>query len=223
MRALPLLVFLAAATGCNGILGIEEARLGDASVGAPGAGGTAGAGGTGGTGGEGGGACSLTAPDTCNQCVASRCCEQYDACNADSDCKAALTAYNVCVGVDFTNDAGGTCDETFGASANPLRSALATCAFQNGPSASPPGCNDVCFGKPVGGDICTTYCACVVEACPEKSFDGADCLAVCAAFTEPQLTCRPYHCGLAKAAKNNNNEPQRLTHCGHTFGEALCP
>jgi hypothetical protein len=214
---------------CNAILGIEEARLGDASVGMAGVavsvgmggtGGTAGTGGAAGAGGEGGGACSLMAPDPCNQCVAQRCCDKYDACIADNDCKDALKAYNVCVGIDFTNDAGGTCDETLGASANPLRSDLATCAFQNGPTT---GCADVCTGKPVGGDICSGYCACVVEACPDKSFDGADCLAVCGAFTEPQLTCRPYHCGLAKSAKMNNNEASRLTHCGHTFGEALCP
>jgi hypothetical protein len=226
MRVLPFLVLAAAATGCNGILGIEEARLGDASAGAAGTGGAAGmsgAGGAGGSAGAAGGGCSLMAPDPCNQCVATKCCEQYDACLADADCKKALADYNTCVGVDFTNDAGGTCDETLGASANPLRAAFATCTFQNGPTSSPPGCTDVCFGKPVGGDICINYCSCVTEACPDKSFDGATCLSVCAAFNEGQLTCRPYHCGLAKAAKMNNNEALRVTHCGHTFGESLCP
>src|SRR5262249_49693093 len=151
-----------AALGCNAILGIEEARQADASAGASGAGGASGASGAGGT---GGGACSLVAPDPCNQCVAARCCEQYDACILDNDCKMALAAYNVCVGVAFTNDAGGTCDETLGASVNPLRAAFATCAFQSGQASIPPGCTEMCFGKPVGGDICTDYCACVADAC----------------------------------------------------------
>jgi hypothetical protein len=223
MRVGSLVVTAAFALGCNAILGIEEARLGDASVGVAGqggSGGSAGTAGSAGSGGEGGG-CSLMAPDPCNQCLAQRCCDEYDACAADSDCKAALNDYNTCVGIDFTNDAGGTCDETLvGVSGNPRRSALATCAFQTAP---PGGCADVCPSKPIGGSICVDYCACVQVACPDKSFEGADCMAVCGAFTEPQLTCRPYHCGLAKSAKMNNNESGRLTHCGHTFGEALCP
>jgi hypothetical protein len=206
--------------GCNGILGIEEARLGDAS--AAGAGGDGGASGAGGSSGAGGGACSLTAPDPCNQCVASRCCDAYEACAKDTDCSNALQAYNVCVGIDFTNDAGGTCDETLGASANQLRANLATCAFQRGTSSTPPGCSEVCAGKPVGGSICSDYCTCATAACPDKGFD-ASCLSVCAAFTEAQLTCRPYHCTLAKTAKDNNKESDRVTHCGHTFGESLCP
>jgi hypothetical protein len=232
MRLLCFLISAASLVGCNAILGIEEARLGDASAGAAGqtAAGAGGAGpGSGGAGaggssaGAGGGACSLMAPDPCNQCVAARCCAEYDACLADSDCKAALTEYNVCIGTSVTNDAGGTCDETLGASGNPRRSAFARCAFQKGPADSPPGCADVCFGNVVGGDICSDYCTCVADACPEKGFDGQSCLSVCAAFNEGQINCRPYHCGLAKAAKNNNNESDRLKHCGHAFGEALCP
>jgi hypothetical protein len=209
MRALYFLISAAALTGCNAILGIEEAHLGDASTGAAGAG--------------GGGACSDMAPDPCNQCIAARCCEQYEACIADNDCKTALTAYNVCVGIDFTNDAGGgTCDETLGASGNARRSAFAKCAFQNGPASSPPGCTDVCFGHVAGGNTCSDYCTCVAQACPEKSFD-ASCLDICGAFTQAQIDCRPYHCGLANTSKMNMNEPGRLTHCGHAFGEALCP
>jgi hypothetical protein len=229
MRVSCLVLLATGVLGCNAILGIEEARLGDASAGAAGVGGaggeggTAGAAGTGGAAGEDGGACTLMAPDPCNQCVAARCCVEYEACGADSDCKNALKEYNVCIGTSFTNDAGGTCDETLGASGNPRRSAFATCAFQRGPTSAPPGCSDVCFGNAVGGDICSDYCTCVADACPEKGFDGQSCLSACAAFSEGQLNCRPYHCGLAKAAKTSNNEPQRVTHCGHAFGEALCP
>jgi hypothetical protein len=199
------IVFLAALLGCNAILGIDEARLyPDASAAA---------------GGDGGEACSLTAPDPCNQCIAARCCDKFEACNGDADCKAALAQYNVCVGIDFTNDAGGTCDETF-ASASATRASLATCAFQNGSTS---GCAEACARKPIGGTICSDYCTCAAQACPDKSFDGGDCLTICGAFSESQLTCRPYHCGLANMAKMNNDELGRVTHCGHTFGESLCP
>src|SRR5262249_45526157 len=153
--------------GCNAILGIEEAKLNlDASAPAAGGGGgsptsTSGTGGSAaGAGGGGGSTCSLTAPDSCNNCIASRCCDKYEACSLDADCMNALAQYNVCVGVDFTNDAGGTCDETFGASTNANRSDLAKCAFQRGSASTPPGCTEACFGKPVGGSICSDYCAC---------------------------------------------------------------
>ena len=222
MRVLPPLFLAGALFGCNAILGIDAANLDpDASGGSSGSGGSGGSSGSGGSGGSG--VCSLMAPDPCNTCIAARCCDKYDACIANADCKSALSQYNVCVGIDFTNDAGGTCDETLAASANTLRGDLATCAFQNGASSRPAGCTDECTGKPVGGDICSTYCTCAAEACPDKTFEGGNCLETCGAFTEAQLTCRPYHCGLAKAAKMNNNEASRLTHCGHTFGEALCP
>ena len=226
MRVLSGSLLSFALVGCNAILGIDAASL-DTSDGGGGHGGaSAGSGGgagTGGTGGADGGACSLTAPDPCNKCVAANCCAPYDACFAEADCKAALSQYNLCVGVDFTNDAGGTCDETFATSANSLRSDLATCAFLHGSASNPPGCFEACSGKPVGGDICATYCACASDACPDKSFEGGDCLTICGAFTEPQLTCRPYHCGLAKNAKTSGDDPLRQTHCGHAFGEALCP
>ena len=202
---------------CNAILGIEEAKLDpDASVMA-GAGGSAGSTGSGGSG--GGGMCaSLKAPDPCNKCVAANCCDPFEACNNDADCKDALGKYNDCVGVAFTNDAGGTCDETF-ASGSQIRSNLATCAFLTAAG----GCANVCMGKPVGADICTSYCSCVAATCPERDFDGGDCAALCADFTEPQLTCRPYHCGLAKISKDMGNDALRQTHCGHAFGVSLCP
>ncbi len=215
-RATSLWIFACALLGCNAILGIEEAKLDpDASVsptgaaGNVGAAGSGGAAGTGGAGGAGGGMCAaLTAPDACNKCVAQRCCDQFDACTNDADCKSALGDYNTCVGMAFTNDAGGTCDETFGASLNTIRGDLAACAFQ---ASAPTGCLDVCFGKPVGSDICITYCNCVSATCPERDFDGGDCATLCAGFTEAQLTCRPYHCRLAQISKTN------------TFGVSLCP
>jgi hypothetical protein len=129
----------------------------------------------------------------------------------------------MCVGIDFTNDAGGTCDEAFATSRNSLRSDLANCAFLNTSTSTPLGCSEACLGKPIGGDICAQYCACTATTCPDKSFEVGTCLENCAAFTEAQLTCRPYHCGLARNAKSSGNEPQRQTHCGHAFGEALCP
>jgi hypothetical protein len=219
MRGLSTTVIALALVGCNAILGIDAASL-DTS---DGGGGSTTATGTGGAGGTGGGMCSLMAPDPCNKCIADHCCDKYDACLGDNDCKAALAQYNICVGIDFTNDAGGTCDEAFATSRNMLRSDFATCAFLNGSASAPPGCFEACSGKPIGGDICAQYCACAASTCPDKSFEGGDCLAICAAFTEAQLTCRPYHCGLAKNAKMAGNEPSRQTHCGHTFGEALCP
>src|SRR5689334_8501426 len=131
MRVLSGSLLCFALVGCNAILGIDAASLDTGDGGA-------------GTGGAGGGACSLPAPDPCNRCVAANCCGPYDACISDADCKAALSQYNVCVGVDFTNDAGGTCDETFATSANVLRSDLATCVFLRGSTSSPPGCSEAC-------------------------------------------------------------------------------
>ncbi len=226
MRVFQVALLAAALVGCNALLGIEEATLDpDASAGggSAGSGGSTGnAGTTAGAGGTGGSACSLMASDPCNRCIAQRCCDAYDACNGNAGCKQALSEYNVCVGVSFTNDAGGTCDETF-ATSLALAQPLATCAFLSSATDAPAGCAETCKGKPVGGDICSTYCACMASICPEKMFEVGSCLANCAAFTEPQLTCRPYHCGLATKAKANNDEPGRVTHCGHSFGEALCP
>jgi len=220
MRVFQGALLAAALVGCNGLLGIDEATLDpDASArgGAAGSGGSTGVGG-----GSGGSACSLMAPDPCNQCVAERCCSAHDACNGDAACKKALSEYNVCVGVSFTNDAGGTCEEALGTS-GALAQALATCALSNAATDTPPGCADACTDKPIGGDICSTYCSCVSLNCPEKAFEVGSCLANCGAFTEPQLTCRPYHCTLAQKAKTSSDEPGRVTHCGHSFGEALCP
>ncbi len=211
-RALFPALFAIALLGCNTILGIDEATL------APDAAAT----GTGG--GGGGGACSLMAPDPCNQCIAARCCDKYDACVGNADCRMGLSDYNVCVGVNFTNDAGGTCDEAFAASINRLRSDLGTCAFQNDSTTVPSGCAEQCKDRPVGGDLCSSYCSCLPVNCPEKVLPGEkSCLDICGAFTEAQLACRPYHCGLAKSAKGRMDEPARMTHCGHSVGEALCP
>jgi hypothetical protein len=216
-RVISLWILATALSGCNAILGIEEAKLDpDASVSPAGAGGAAG----GGAGGAGGGTCAaLTAPDACNKCIAARCCDQFAACSNDAACKTALGDYNDCVGMAFTNDAGGTCDETFG-STNQTSSNLAICAFQ---TTAPAGCLDVCMGQPVGADICMRYCNCIATTCPEKNFGGAECADVCAGFNERQLTCRPYHCGLAKISKDMLNDMARQTHCGHAVGESLCP
>jgi hypothetical protein len=200
-------LFAVALFGCNTILGIDEATLDPDAA----------------TTGTGGG-CSLMAPDPCNQCIAARCCGKYDACVANDDCKMGLSEYNVCVGVSFTNDAGGTCDEAFASSLNRLRSDLATCAFLNDSTSGPPGCAEKCKDKPVGGDICSSYCGCLPDTCQDKVLAGEkSCLDICGAFTEEQLACRPYHCGLAKQAKARGDEPGRQTHCGHSVGEALCP
>jgi len=218
---------MAHVVGCNALLGIDEATLdtSDASGKASGTGGAGGASSNGGAGGAGGAtACSLTAPDPCNQCISQRCCDAYEACLVDADCKAGLSQYNLCVGVAFTNDAGETCDEDFATvSGRPLRLAFGTCAFANGAATPTPGCSEKCLGKPVGGDICSTYCACLADTCPEKSFVSGTCLENCGAFVENQLTCRPYHCSLARNAKTMSDEPGRQTHCGHSVGEVLCP
>jgi hypothetical protein len=227
MRVLSGSLLAFALVGCNAILGIDAASL-DTSDGGAGNGGASGGsggaatggGGGSGTGGAGGGACSLGAPDPCNTCVAANCCDKYDACVADSDCRTGLSQYNVCVGVAFTNDAGGTCDETFATSANLLRSNLATCAFLRGSTSTPPGCSESCKGKPVGGDICATYCVCVSDACPTSRSKGAT--ASRSAERSPSPSSRAaYHRGLAANAKASGDEPLRQTHCGHTFGEAL--
>jgi hypothetical protein len=223
MRFLASLALAGALLACNGIFGIDEATL-DTSDAAPT--GTTSAAASGAA--EGGGvvdaACSLSAAgDPCNKCVAQRCCTQFDACLADPTCKLNLAAYDKCLGVSFTNDAGGTCDEDFATSGRSLDSELATCAFLNNAAATPPGCVEECKGRPVGNDICSTYCGCMDDTCPGKLGDAGECITVCGAFSERQLTCRPYHCGLAKNAKGTGDEPGRITHCGHAAGEALCP
>jgi hypothetical protein len=200
-----LAVFAVAHLGCNTILGIDQATLDPSDA-------------------AGGGTCSLTAPDPCNQCIAARCCASYEPCIASEDCQKGLSEYNVCVGSKFTDDAGGTCDEAFASSPNTLRSDLATCAFLHGNTSSERGCSEACKDKPVGGDICSTYCSCLADTCSDKVLGGeSSCLDLCGGFTEAQLACRPYHCGLAKNAKAEGSESLRQTHCGHAVGEALCP
>jgi len=133
MRVFQGALLAAALVGCNGLLGIDEATLDPDASARGGAAGSGGSTGGGGTAGSGVSACSLMAPDPCNQCVAQRCCDAYDACNDDTACKKSLSEYNVCVGVKFTNDAGGTCEESLGTSGR-LAQALATLAKEPAPA-----------------------------------------------------------------------------------------
>jgi len=187
-------VGILSALGCNSVLGIDAAELdNDASVGA----------GTDAT-------CSLKTQDPCNSCVAQNCCQPYEACLADADCKQGLIEYAFCLGNNFTSDAGASCDEAF--ATTPVRLALSECAFIA-------KCGDKCRDQTIG-DLCFTYCACMATACPEKGFDGGTCAEACDKFDANQLICRPYHCNLATL--NMADPVKRLLHCSHAAGAAPC-
>ncbi len=196
--------------GCNAILGIDEAEpiTSDAALGASGNSGSGGSAGAG-----GGDVCSLQATDACNGCVAQNCCSEYEACVADSTCKAALVDYAFCLGRALTADAGVTCDETF-STTNAASVALGNCTFVE-------QCSADCSRKTIG-DLCFNYCGCMNDACPEKQFTDS-CEVACSAFSDEQLVCRPYHCSLARLNRDRDSEPDRALHCGHAFGESLCP
>jgi hypothetical protein len=199
VKRLELLVGLVGtlvALGCNSILGIDAAKLDpDASVGSDAATNAS---------------CSLQTQDPCNSCVAQNCCQPYEACLADPDCKQGLVEYAFCLGNNFSNDAGASCDESF--ATTPVRLALSDCAFIS-------KCNNQCRDQTIG-DLCFTYCGCMAMVCPEKEFEGGTCAEACDRFDADQLICRPYHCNLA--ALNRTDELKRQLHCGHAAGAAPC-
>jgi hypothetical protein len=200
VKRLELLLGLAgilSALACNSVLGIDPAeRDNDASVGGGSDAATS--------------ACSLKTQDPCNSCVAQNCCQPYEACLADPDCKQGLVEYAFCLGNNFTSDAGASCDEAF--ATTPVRLALSECAFIT-------KCRDNCRDQTIG-DLCFTYCSCMAMVCPDKGFDGGTCAEACDKFDADQLICRPYHCNLATL--NMADPVKRALHCGHAAGAAPC-
>jgi hypothetical protein len=191
---------LACCPGCNAILGIDAAMLesADASAEATTTGPLA---------------CTLRHGTACNTCVAQNCCAEFEACNADKDCRQGLIDYAFCLGSNFTSDAGASCDETFNGVAGKLSSDLATCAIVD-------KCHASCDGQTIGDDLCTNYCMCMQTVCSDHPFEGGSCLDACSNFDATNLVCRPYHCNLARI--NMMDESKRVLHCGHASGNSPC-
>jgi hypothetical protein len=185
---------------CNAILGIDAARLEPA---------------------DGGTESSTTTPQVCtlhhgtacNTCVADKCCAEFEACNADKDCKQGLIDYAFCLGNNFTSDAGASCDEDFIGKAGSLSVELAKCAFQM-------KCVGVCNDQTIGDDLCTNYCSCMQTVCSDHPFEAGTCIEACSHFDANNLVCRPYHCNLAKITMSD--ESKRTLHCGHASGNSPC-
>lgn len=139
------------------------------------------------------------------QCASMSCNTTTHTCNASSctdgilngtesavDCGGACPGCGPGIGCGTNSDcAGGACD--------PMSS---TCA---------PTCTDAT----APGATCTSYCNCMTATCSDKFPSFAACVSACAAFDEPQLCCRAYHCVNAMA--------DAVTHCPHAAGESLCP
>jgi hypothetical protein len=208
-------LFLATGLGCNSILGIDAAQLepADAGTDAPAvvepqtdAGAMEATTSDGAT-------CTLRRSTDCNTCVAQNCCVEYEACNADKNCKQGLIDYAFCLGNNFTSDAGASCDEDFIGKAGKLSLDLAQCAFVD-------KCVGTCRDQTIGDDLCTTYCTCMQSVCGDHPFEAGSCTDHCRAFDANQLVCRPYHCNLAKITMAD--ESKRTLHCGHASGNTPC-
>jgi hypothetical protein len=200
---------LAASLGCNSILGIEAASLDTRDAGSD-ASGAATIDST--VAPEADPGCSLLAKDPCNTCVAEHCCTEYDACVSSPACKAGLVKYAFCLGNNFTNDAGTSCDEDFLSIPGEESTNLALCVFMS-------SCQDVCQDQTIG-DLCFTYCNCMDDVCPEFAFDPGTCAEACDQFDANNLVCRPYHCNLA--TQNRLDDAKRTLHCGHASGNPPC-
>jgi hypothetical protein len=69
-------------------------------------------------------------------------------------------------------------------------------------------------GGDAAADRCAAYNTCMSTNCDQQ---GGDFLTLCAAFTDPQYTCRLQHCGFAASGKNG-------VHCDHAVGVGgVCP
>jgi hypothetical protein len=206
--AFSVVVFLATNLGCNSILGIDAAALDTRDAGSDAS--TAGT--TDSTIPSEAAGCSLRAKDPCNACVAQNCCTEYDACISSPACKAGLIKYAFCLGSNFTNDAGTSCDEDFLSVPGDEAPNLAQCVFIS-------SCQVACKDQTIG-DLCFTYCNCMDDVCHEFAFDAGTCAEVCGKFDPNNLVCRPYHCNLA--TQNRTEEAKRILHCGHASGNSPC-
>jgi hypothetical protein len=222
-------VFVAA--GCNSVLGIDQAKLDLADAGTTGSGSTGETTSTSGTsdgasvGGDGaapeGGLLQTCiairggAQNDCNDCVATRCCVEYDACIRDGMCSDDLAAYDTCIGTYDVDAGASACTDILSGSSSLFSQALARCVQHS--------CPDKCGGDKAIGDLCTSFCSCMGIYCPRSAVPGGSgCAAACATWTADQKSCRNYHCSLA--ADGIHSGAGVGPHCDHSIGLlGVCP
>jgi hypothetical protein len=207
--ALSAWLIMSSLSGCNGVLGIEEARP------------SASNGGQGNSSGGSGGAGPLTytgadscigapaANANCSTCLAKQCSSAVqNQCLQDHTCREQMDYYGACLTSSCTL---GDCFE---------QQLLQTGMQVNDCYAS---CSDACAASPIYS-ACQLYCACMGSNCPDKINDMpvngefksmADCIAVCSALPAEIVTCRRTHCELAGLTGD-------LIHCDHATGVTFC-
>lgn len=206
-RLIVAVIAASTALGCNDLLDIEAAELDrvDAALSSD-AQPESGSGGSGGSV-EGGPqpGCTLTGKP-CQDCVASSCCNEYQACLDNPACNAALVDYSYCI---FQNAASGglSCAEIFSNAAVVQAKPLVQCAFTG-------ACGTQC-NKQLLRPSCEAFCQCFSTACSGIVPESAQCAGTCSSLSDEQLTCRSWHCPFAKT------EPQ--VHCSHSAGPPVCP
>jgi hypothetical protein len=156
-------------------------------------------------------ACSSLGTTPCSACVATNCCNEYQACEANAACRRALDAYNGCI-QRLGRAEAATCSETFGTDPNPAARNLASCAFVkvSGPAVVPGRCAAPCEHGPIIDDACAAYCDCMKQSC-QMTMNPSACPTACAELKPEQIRCRTYHCFLG--SKTN---PE--VHCEHAVG-----
>jgi hypothetical protein len=199
--ALSAWLIMSSLSGCNGVLGIEEARPEATSA-------TSAVSSLGYY--TGGDSCRNDNTD-CQKCVAANC-SQYDpsVCLADAECRAQLDGYASCLGSNCTNDPATCFEPLIGFTKAPILS----CILDN--------CSAKCGAAPIYS-ACQLYCACMGADCAGKFADTAgttgDCMTQCNALesSSPELVnCRRSHCEIAKAY------PPPAPHCDHATGVTFC-
>lgn len=129
-------------------------------------------------------------PD-CTACLQRECPSVELDCVSDSDCRAALDAYGVCLG----RGCGGDDEQeacTTNLSEQPLlKECVASCHVE---------CRQTKLVSP-----CELYCACMNDFCSKELADAAiaDCVKTCESWDADVRDCRRDHCEYGQGAHNH--------------------
>jgi|GEM_PF-2959648 len=151
--------------------------------------------------------------DDCAECQAANDCADSSKmeCLADSKCRFALDAYRTCLG-NPCSDGNGEC---LTALAKLEGSSLAGLHYVGCVNRT---CPEVCEGSPLISP-CEEYCGCMVVNCTDevKAFgtDFNECVTSCNAVAPAAILCRWTHCEMAPHQINAG-------HCRHALGDGRC-